>query len=311
MVKRYGMGTMVAVAVTVLIWSTTFAALVAALDHFSPRHLLFLRWTLTALLFLAYGVATRMRLPHKKDLPTIAMAGLLGFGAYQLLLVNGQAGVSATMAGFLINISPVFTTVIAVALGRERAGWTTWVGLVVCTGGLLFMAQGKGGLGEIGPSAALVVLAALSFACYTLVTKPLLATYRPLEVTTYALVAGSLPFVVFAPGSLDAVATAGFADIATLLFLAIFPGGIAYVLWSRAVKGLTPGLASRFLYLIPVLGVPIAWLWVGEAPHLVTLVGGLVTVGGVAIASIRTAPRAYRPAAIVETSAGAVSPEAA
>jgi len=302
---------MAAVGTTVLIWSTTFAALVAALDHFSPQHLLFLRWTLTALLFLAYAVATRMRLPRRQDLPTIALAGFLGFAAYQMLLVNGQMGVSATLAGFLINISPVFTTVIAVALGREKAGWTTWAGLAICTGGLLFMAQGKGGLGAIGPSAALVVLAALSFASYTLVTKPLLATYRPLEVTTYALIAGSIPFVVFAPGSIDALTTAGVADIATLLFLAIFPGGIAYVLWSRAVKGLTPGLASRFLYLIPVLGVPIAWLWVGEVPHLITLVGGLVTVGGVALASIRTAPRVIRPVAAVDPASRSVSPEAA
>jgi len=311
-VKRYGLGTMAAVAVTVLIWSTTFAALVAALDHFSPQHLLFLRWTLTAVLFLGYAALTRMRLPERSDLPKIALAGFLGFAAYQMLLVNGQTGVSATMAGFLINISPVFTTVIAVALGREKAGWTTWAGLTVCTAGLLFMAQGKGGLGSIGPSAALVVLAALSFASYTLVTKPLLAKYRPLEVTTYSLVAGSLPFLVFAPGSMHALSTAGFADIATLLFLAVFPGGIAYVLWSRAVKGLTPGLASRFLYLIPVLGVPIAWVWVGEAPQLLTLVGGLVTVGGVALASVRVA----RPATRIAVSAGvepalAASPEAA
>jgi drug/metabolite transporter (DMT)-like permease len=173
------------------------------------------------------------------------------------------------------------------------------------------MAQGKGGLGEIGPSAALVVLAALSFASYTLVTKPLLAKYRPLEVTTYALVAGSIPFVAFAPGSVEALSTAGVADLATLLFLAVFPGGIAYVLWSRAVKGLTPGLASRFLYLIPVLGVPIAWLWVGEVPHLVTLVGGLVTIGGVALASVRTAPPVIRTVPLGDAPARAAAPEAA
>jgi len=313
-VKRYGYSTMAAVGATVLIWSTTFAALVAALEHFSPQHLLFLRWTLTALLFVGYGVATRMRLPERRDLPTIALAGLLGFAVYQMLLVNGQVGVSATMAGFLINMSPVFTTVIAVSLGREKARWTTWAGLTVCTAGLLFMAEGKGGLGQIGPSAALVACAALSFACYTLVTKPLLAKYRPLEVTTYALVAGSLPFMAFAPGSLDALATAGRGDIATLIFLAVFPGGIAYVLWSRAVKGLTPGLASRFLYLIPVLGVPIAWVWVGEAPQLITVLGGLVTIGGVALASVRLGTariRPHVPAGADATHAAAAAPEAA
>ena len=63
-------------------------------------------------------------------------------------------------------------------------------------------------MGQIGPSAALVVLAALSFARYTIVTKPLLAKYRPIEVTTYALVAGAVPFLVFAPGAMGALADA-------------------------------------------------------------------------------------------------------
>jgi drug/metabolite transporter (DMT)-like permease len=276
---------MVAVWVTVLIWSTTFAALVAALRHFSPQHLLFLRWTLTAVLFAGYAVVTRMRRPDRADLPQIALAGFLGFAAYQMLLVNGQTGVSATMAGFLINMSPIFTTVITSMLGKESTRWNTWAGLGVCTVGLVVMAQGKGGLGQVGPSAGLVVLAALSFALYALVARPLLAKYRPLEVTTYALIAGSLPFVVFSPGSMGALTSATPSDLATLLFLAVFPGGIAYVLWSRAVKGLNPGLASRFLYLIPVLGIGVAWIWIGEVPRAVTIVGGLVTLVGVAVSS--------------------------
>jgi drug/metabolite transporter (DMT)-like permease len=36
-----------------------------------------------------------------------------------------------------------------------------------------------------------------------------------------------------------------------------------------------------------VLGIPVAWAWVGEAPHGLTVVGGLVTIGGVALASVR------------------------
>lgn len=291
MVKRYGIGSILAVSATVLIWSTTFAALVAALDYFSPHHLLALRWTLTALLFIAYAVATRMRLPRATDVPRIAAAGMLGYAIYQLLLVTGQTGVTAAMAGFLINLSPVFTTVIAAALGRERTTAFTWVGLATCMGGLAVMGAAAGGLGSIGASAALIVAAALSFALYTIVSKPLLARYRPIELTTYALVVGSLPFLAFAPGALGALAAAPSAAVFNLVYLAALPGGIAYVFWARAVAGMPPGAAARFLYLIPVLGVPIAWVWVGETPQLMTVLGGLATVAGVAIAGIRGAAR--------------------
>jgi len=293
MVKRYGIGAILAISATILIWSTTFAGLVVALKHFSPGHLLFLRWSLAALLFAGYGVATRMRLPKRADVPVFLVAGLLGFGIYQSLLVFGQQGVSASMAGFLINMNPVFTTLIAVALGRDSANGFTWLGLGACMGGLVLMGSAQGGFGQIGWSAGLVVLAALSFAGYTVISKPLFSRYSALEVTTYCVVAGTLPLLVFAPGSMAAVASASPAQLATVLFLALFPGGIAYLLWSRSVAAFPPGVASRFLYLVPVMGVPIAWLWVGEAPQALTLIGGAITLAGVALATVKRAP--WRP----------------
>lgn len=293
MVKRYGIGTVLAISATILIWSTTFAGLVVALRHFSPGHLLFIRWSLTAVLFAGYGVVTRMRLPRRGDVPVFLVAGLLGFGVYQTLLVFGQQGVSASMAGFLINMNPVFTTLIAVALRRDTANSFTWVGLAACMGGLVLMGSARGGFGQIGPSAGLVVLAALSFAGYTVISKPLFSRYTPMEVTTYCVVAGTLPLLAFAPGSMAAVASATPAQLATVAFLAIFPGGIAYLLWSRSVAAFPPGIASRFLYLVPVIGVLVAWLWVGEAPQALTLIGGVVTLAGVALATLQRAP--WRP----------------
>jgi drug/metabolite transporter (DMT)-like permease len=314
MVKRYGIGAILAISATILIWSTTFAGLVVALKHFSPGHLLFLRWSLAALLFAGYGVTTRMRLPKRADVPVFLVAGLLGFGIYQSLLVFGQQGVSASMAGFLINMNPVFTTLIAVALGRDSANGFTWLGLGACMGGLVLMGSAHGGFGQIGWSAGLVVLAALSFAGYTVISKPLFSRYSALEVTTYCVIAGTLPLLVFAPGSMAAVASASPAQLATVLFLALFPGSIAYLLWSRSVAAFPPGVASRFLYLVPVIGVPIAWLWVGEAPQALTLIGGAITLAGVALATVKRAPwrpRVAEPVLAEPRSTGALVSDAA
>ena len=301
---------MAGVLATVLMWSTTFAGLVVALKHFSPGHLLFLRWTLTSLLFVAYALATRMRLPKRADVGRFVLAGLLGFGVYQLLLVNGQQGVSASMAGFLINMNPVFTTLIAVALGRDTANGATWAGLAVCMGGLAVMGSAGGGLSGISGSAGIIVLAALSFALYTIISKPLLGRYSPLEVTTYAVVSGSLPFLVFSPGAWGAVATATTPQVLTVVFLAVFPGGIAYLLWTRSVAALPPGVASRFLYLVPVVGLCVAWAWVGEAPQALMWVGGLVTTLGVMLSTVRSVPRWLRVPRTVLGMAPAPAPAA-
>ncbi|HEY5541043.1 MAG TPA: DMT family transporter [Coriobacteriia bacterium] len=287
MLKRYGAGTIAAVLMTVLLWSTTAAGLVSALKHFSPGHLLFLRWTLTALGFVAYGLVTRMRLPQRRDVPVFLLAGLLGFGVYQLLLVFGQQAVSASIGGFLVNLNPVFTTLIAVSLGRDSSNRYTWLGLVGCMAGLVLMGAAKGSFSGSGEGMALIAVAALSFSLYTIVTKPLFSRYSPMEVTTYAVVAGSVPFLVFAPGAIQSAATATPAQLATVVFLAVLPGGVAFALWSRSVAALPPGVASRFLYLVPVAGLLFAWIWVGETPQLLTLLGGLVTIGGVALSRLR------------------------
>jgi drug/metabolite transporter (DMT)-like permease len=312
MLKRYGLTALATVLTVVVIWSTTFAGIATALKHFSPGHLLFLRWTLTALGFIAYAVATRMRLPERRDVPVFVLAGLLGFGIYQLLLVYGQQGVSASMTGFLINLNPVFTTLIAVALGRDTSNRYTWLGLLGCMGGLVLMGAAKGSFSGSGEGMALIGLAALSFALYTVVAKPLFSRYSPMEVTTYAVVAGTVPFLAFAPGALQSAATATPSQLATVVFLAALPGGIAYALWSRSIAVLPPGVASRFLYLVPVVGVGVAWAWVGEAPQLLTLLGGLVTIGGVALASVRPAAplRVGAPASALGAidSAAAVEP---
>ncbi len=306
MVKRYGVPTILAVAATVLMWSTTFASLRATLGYFSPGHLVFLRWWAAAILLLVYGAATGTRVPARRDLPAIVAAGLLGFTVYQIALANGQVGLTAGSAGFLINLAPMLTTLLAAGIGYDQTHKWTWIGLGVSTLGIVMLGSAKGGFGGSLPHAGLVLVAAASFAGYVLVSKPLLKRYRPIEVTTYAVVAGALPFVVWAPGSLAALSNAPTAGLLSLAYMAVVPGAISYVMWSRAVAGLPAGMAARFLYAIPVIGLGVAWVWLGEIPSLLAVTGGLVSVLGVALAA-----RQPRPSAMPEPAIPVIEPASA
>lgn len=285
MVARYGVKAIVALAVTLLIWSTTFAAQRAGLAYFDPGHLVLLRWGAAALLLLAYGSVTGMRAPARRDLPAVFLAGALGFGVYQIALAYGQTGISAGTAGLLINLSPVSTLVIAALLRLETVSGRMWAGLAVSFAGLLMLGLARDGFGGSPAHAALVVFAAASFGGYVHVTKLLLRRYTPLEVTTYAICAGVLPFGVWAPGSVTAVVSAPLAGQLTLAYLALFPGAIAYVTWSRAIAVLPGSVAARGLYLVPVAGLAVAWAWLGEVPSAMAVVGGLVVIAGVVFAS--------------------------
>ena len=77
-----------------------------------------------------------------------------------------------------------------------------------------------------------------------------------------------------------------------VVYLGIFPAAIAYVLWNYALSRMPATLLSSFLYLSPVIASFIAWVWLGEVPALLTILGGAIAIVGV----ILVQTKGHRPA---------------
>jgi drug/metabolite transporter (DMT)-like permease len=105
--------------------------------------------------------------------------------------------------------------------------------------------------------------------------------YAPLEFTTYVIWAGTLPLLVYLPGLVGAVRSAPLGATGAVVYLGIFPGAIAYALWVYALSRLSASVLSSWLYLNPVLAIAIAWIWLGEIPTALSILGGAVAMGGV------------------------------
>jgi drug/metabolite transporter (DMT)-like permease len=71
------------------------------------------------------------------------------------------------------------------------------------------------------------------------------------------------------------------------VYLGIVPTVLAYVLWAIALRRLSASTAASFLYLLPVMAIIIAWVWLGEAPSTLALAGGFLALAGVVIANSR------------------------
>ncbi|MGQ9683087.1 MAG: DMT family transporter [Anaerolineae bacterium] len=275
--------TSLAAAITVITWGSAFAGIRAGLEAYSPAHLALLRFSVASLALAAYAAAIRMPLPKPRDLPLIALLGLVGLTFYNLALNYGELTVTAATASLLIATTPVWMALLATLLYRERLAWMGWFGIGLAFVGVAIIALGEGQGIRLEGRALAILAAALASCAYSLGQKRLLVRYKALQCTAWAIWAGTLFLLPFAAGLPSAVARAPLAATMAVVYLGVVPAALGYATWAYVLARLPAGVAGSLLYLVPASATAIAWLWLGEAPAAPTLLGGALVMVGVMV----------------------------
>ena len=142
---------LLAVAVTLLLWSSAFVAIRHLGDSFSPGGLSLGRLVVGSV---ALGVVLALRgwsTPRRRDWPGLVVIGLLWFGLYNVALNAGELRVDAGTAAMLIQLSPVLVAVLATVFLGERATPMLGVGLLVAFAGVVLIATSTSARGERDP----------------------------------------------------------------------------------------------------------------------------------------------------------------
>lgn len=280
-----------AIAGALLFWAAAFAGIRAGLKGYGPGELALLRFATASATLGVIALITRMRPPDRGDLPLIALAGFVGITIYHVALNFGEQSVEAGAAAVLISTSPVFTAILSTWFLHEHlTGWG-WLGVFVAFAGAVVIAFGQGQGVSFNADALLVLLAAISTSVYFILCKPPLRRYTALEFTSYTIWAGTIPMLVFAPGLVSQIPHAPPSSTLAALFLGVFPGALAYVMWAYALSRMRASTLTMFLYFQPVNAAIIAWIWLGEVPAWLTVIGGAISIAGVVLVSTRGAAR--------------------
>lgn len=289
------------------VWSSAFAGISVVVGPgggYGPGQAALLRFLVASATMVVVALLTRMRLPHAKDLPWIALAAVFGITIYHLAFTFGETRVPAAASALIIASGPIWTALLAVAfLGERLKGWG-WVGVLLAFSGVATIAFGAGGGFAFEPMALVILLAAISTAIYFVLSKRPLRSYSSLEFTSYVIWIGTLPMLVFLPGLVRQLPAAPTSSTLTIVFLGVFPGAFAYWLWSYALARMPASTTASFLYAQPVLATFVAWVWQGVVPGALTVAGGALALAGVAL--VQTKGRAA-PVVKIEV---ATTPEA-
>jgi drug/metabolite transporter (DMT)-like permease len=277
----------VALALAVVLWGSAPVGIRAALPGYAPGQLAFFRFSIGSIVLAVYAFVVGVRIPDRRDWPVIGLAGAVGITFYNTILNYGLVTVPAGTASFLIASTPVWTSLLATLMLGERLTAFGWVGIFTSFVGIGLIASQRGQGLHFSPGALIIIVGAISYGLYMVLQKKILGQYRALEFTCYSFWAGTLLMLPFARGLSHVVAAAPRSATMAVIFLGIFPAAVANFAWAYGLSHAPAARVSSFLYLMPMVSVAIAWLWLGEVPTMISLIGGLVALAGVIVVNTK------------------------
>lgn len=282
--RKFAVGLpLLAAGATVVLWSSSFAAIAYGLQAFTPAELSLLRFGIASLCLavpVAFGV---IKLPPRSDWPAIALLGLLGMTVYQLTLGYAMTRIPAGAAAVIIALAPGVTSALAALRLGERLTVRMGIGLAVAFAGVILVMLGSGRVLRFEPMALLVLISVFASSVYFVWQKPLLARTTPIGFTTLSIFAGTLgllPFGLDLPLRLVQVPV---AQLASAAYLGIAPTILGYLCWNWALSRAPASTVTSFLYVQPLFASVIAWLWLGQTLSALAVAGGLLAVSGVVL----------------------------
>ncbi|MBN1861796.1 MAG: DMT family transporter [Candidatus Thermoplasmatota archaeon] len=284
----------VIILLPIIFWAFAFPFIKIGLQELSPVNLTILRLFLVCgvFLFLMVIMPRKFTPLKKKDLLPLFFLGFFGVVVYHLGLNYGELYISASAASLIIASIPVFTVIFAALLLKEKLTTKIVSGVVLSLGGVMIISLTGTSSNPFEitylSAAVAVFISALAGAGYTIAGKKLLTRYSALSLTVYAFLFGSLGLLPFVSSSLvEEIIELSLNGWGAVLFLALFPTVVGYILWYVALEIKTASEISVFLYFIPVLSTVISFFLFQEPITVLFLLGGVLVIGGLIVVHIQ------------------------
>lgn len=277
-------------ALLVVIWGSAFPGLKVLGERLDPFEMTWFRYAIFPVAYGAWMVLRRrptFRLVSGNDWLAMGLLGIVGVIGYHFPLnwgMHGDEGVTAATGAILVATTPLFTLLLSVVMGKESPTWMAWLGSAVAFAGVaivVLLGRGRVEL-DLAFRALVVLLAPLSWAVYSVYTRPFVQRYGGLFTTGATLSVGVLALL---PLGLW-YGTEPLQDFEAvhwlwLAFLAILSTTLGYAMWNAALKHRTASQVSVYIYFNPVVAALVGVLFLGERLTSWFLAGSALVMAGV------------------------------
>jgi drug/metabolite transporter (DMT)-like permease len=271
-----------------LIWGSNFAIIKAAMlevppSPFNTIRMLAASGLCVALILRQHDARIVLRRFDRPEWHRLLALAAVGHFSYQFLFINGVAKTSVANSSLIFGCTPVTVALLSALLGHDRVTRRQWNGVGISLAGVVLVVSQASQRGASLAGDALIFAAMLSWATYTVCSRPLLERHSPLIVTGVTMTIGSLCYALFgisAVRQLDWRAVSPTAW-AALGYSAAFSLVVAYIIWYTAVQRVGSSRTSIYSNLVPIVAIGVAALLLGEPLTVRKLAGAAAVILGV------------------------------
>ncbi|MCO4432584.1 hypothetical protein AXF03_07970 [Staphylococcus aureus] len=271
---------------TIILWGSAFPMIKIALNDFSAESLSAFRLILATIILLPFVIIKKLPTPELRDIPVIFILGFCGFVIYHTALNFGETLISAGISGILVSTTPIFSSALAYIFLKEHFSKWNWLSSLVAFIGISIISISKDDYTTINVLGVLIILlASFSESLYFTFQKKYIEKYGFIAFTLYTIMASSPFMLIFIPEIINDIHGVTFTSIVSVLYLAIFPTIIPYVLLAYIVKSVGVSDATMSLYLTPIVSLLLSYLLLDELPTTLAIIGGIITLLGVSLSN--------------------------
>jgi drug/metabolite transporter (DMT)-like permease len=274
----------------VLLWSTGFTGIRYGIPYAPPFTFIAIRMAFASVLLALISLAiTRHFKYDKATIGKSALVGLTIHGAYLGGCFYGvKQGMPAGITALICSLQPVLVSVFSSLFFGEKLTHRKWLGLGLGLAGLVLVIAPKleGSGDQVLPTVGVIAIfiALLGGTTGTLLQKRFGAGVEVLSGTSWQYVAtgtlmGSLALIFEGDQSITWNAPFIFSLVWLIVALSIGAILILYFLLARS----SASSVSSLYYLVPAVTAVEAYFLFGETISMVTALGTLVTIAGVAL----------------------------
>lgn len=278
---------LLAIAVAILSWSSSFVFIRVCLKDYSPGDLALFRYLIvSAVMMIFYCQLKKRHTPTIREMIQLFFLGFFGIGLYMLALNYGETTVSASIASFMISMNPIVSLLFTAIFFNEKISNKRWLGVAVSMLGMIIIAADSFHHATFNYGILALVFAVFCAGVYNISQKPLLKKFHPIEVAAISAWCGTLVMLIFTPTLIHEIPQASLYATLSIVYLGVVPGAIGYLAWSYAIESEIPASKTVLsLYALPLFSTVLGWMILREMPAATALVGGCIALLGALVAT--------------------------